>query len=118
MSIALLRINTHQLTNVIYAPLKTGRKKRSYFMKKSFTLYFDGEIEKDYAQHDKRSTTLLFFLVNMNVTFYVINYHRKKKKSNNNTFGKKRIYLIKIIQFNIHLKQELNHKIYLRSNKH
>jgi hypothetical protein len=80
MSIALLRINTHQLTNVIYAPLKTGRKKRSYFMKKSFTLYFDGEIEKDYAQHDKRSTTLLFFLVNMNVTFYVINYHRKKKK--------------------------------------
>ncbi len=23
----------------------------------SFTLYCDGEIEKDYAQHDKRSTT-------------------------------------------------------------
>jgi hypothetical protein len=68
-SIELLRIDTYQLAKVIYAPLKTGGKKENILYENSFTLYVDVKIEKDYPQHDKRSTTLLFLHMTVTLSF-------------------------------------------------
>ncbi len=84
-----------------FCTVDNSRKEAITSSETNFTLHFPGEIERDYTQQDKRSTTL--GSSNMTVTFFLISYHRKKLARI--LWGEKRIDGIKLIEFDAHLER-------------